>query len=153
MAEYFEAKAKFLKQQDNVLIKAVSEQYLVDALSFTEAETRITQELQGEKDLMIVAMKRSPIKEVVSYGDTDLWWKVTFSYMDAGDGEKEREIKVHLLVNADTETQASERTHDHLKEWLVPYEITNLTKSKIAEVYQHVPWSRSKKINDGGEEE
>ena len=45
MANWFECKVKYDKMMENGLLKKVNEPYLVDALSFTEAEARIIKEM------------------------------------------------------------------------------------------------------------
>jgi len=145
MPEWFQTRVKFLKQQDNGLIKAISEQYLVDAMSFTEAEARIQQELrQGQRDVTLVSVARSPIKEVVVYGDTDLWFKVKVTYTAQDEeSEKERKVTTYLLVNANDVQEAYARTQEHLKEWLIPYQVPKVEETGIREVFQHVPGLRS----------
>lgn len=145
MATYFEVKACFLKQQDNGQLKKVTEQYLVDALSFTEAEARVIQESpDNHRELEIASITRSKISEVVTYGDTDLWHKVKVTYTDIDDNEKEKKQSLYLLVNADTVEQAYERTQEHMKEWLVPFQIPQITESPICEIYQHVAGLRTR---------
>lgn len=63
MAKYYECKARYNKPQENGAIKRVTETYLVDALSFTEAEAKTAHELSG-LDASIVAIKQSNIAEV-----------------------------------------------------------------------------------------
>lgn len=139
MAEWFQAKVKFLRQMDNGLVKQITEQYLVDALSFTECEARVMQEVgEGMREVTMMSVARSPIKEVVFYGDTDMWFKtkVTYSTVDE-ESEKERKVTTYLLVNANDVKEAYERTEEHLKEMLVPYQIPKIEESPIIDVYQH----------------
>lgn len=141
MAEWFQAKVRFLRQMDNGLIKQITEQYLVDSLSFTEAEGRVLLEVgEGMREVTMVSVARSPIKEVVFHGDTDMWFKakVTYSTTDE-DTEKERKITTHLLVNATTVKEAYERTEVYLKDMLVPFQIPKIEESPVVEVFQHVP--------------
>ena len=52
--EWFEAKIKYEKEQDNGLVKKVSENFLVDALTYSEAEGRIINELRSyEANLLL----------------------------------------------------------------------------------------------------
>lgn len=139
MTEWFEAKVSYTKQTDNGLIKKVTEQYLVDAMSFTETEARVMQEAgDGMREVIAVAMKRSPIKDVVFYGDTDLWHKVkvTYSLMDE-DTENEKKVTTYLLVNSSDVKEAYARTEEHLKEMLVPFQIPKIEESPICEVFQY----------------
>lgn len=139
MAEWFEAKVSFLRQTDNGLIKKVTEQYLVDAMSFTETEARVMQEAgEGMREVIAVAMKRSPIKDVVFYGDTDLWHKVkvTYSLIDE-ETDKEKKVTTYVLVNSNDVKEAYARTEEHLKEMLVPFQIPKVEQSPICEVFQY----------------
>ena len=139
MPEYFETKSRFLQQQDNGLIKAVTEIHLVDALSFTEAEARIGTELAGCRDLVLVTCKRSNIAEVVEHGGYDLWFKVKITYTATiEDSEKEKKIVLYLLVEAATVVMAEERARYHLKDMLVPFEIPKVEETKICSVFHHV---------------
>ena len=139
MSEWFQAKVKFLRQMDNGLIKQITEQYLVDALSFTETESRVMQEVgEGMREVTMMSVARSNIKEVVFYGDTDLWWKVkvTYSLMDE-ETEKEKKVTTYLLVNSNDLKEAYYRTEEHLREMLVPFQIPKIEESPIIDVYQY----------------
>ncbi len=139
MGEWFQSKVKFLRQMDNGLIKQITEQYLVDAMSFTECEARVMQEVgEGMREVTMMAVAKSNIKEVVFYGDTDMWFKtkVTYNMMDE-DTEKEKKITTYMLVNANDVKEAYERTEEHLKEMLVPFQIPKIEESPIIDVYQY----------------
>lgn len=138
MAEWFHAKVKFLRQMDNGLVKQVKEEYLVDAMSFTEAESRVTEECKDYKELTLDAIARSHIKEIVIYGDTDLWFKCRVEYRLMDDeSEKESKVVTYLLINANDSKEAYERCQEHLKEMLVPFEIPKVEKTKIIEIYEY----------------
>ena len=66
MASWFECKIRYDKIQENGAVKKVTEPYLVDALSFTEAEARIIEEqtpfISGEVN--VTAVKRTKISEI-----------------------------------------------------------------------------------------
>ncbi len=137
MKAYFEAKAKGLAMSDNGLIKPATEHLLVDAMTFTECEAKVLKHYEGNdsiKELAMFAASRSKIEECVMYGDTDQFWKVRVDYEAGEEGEKPKNVAMYLLVNANDDHEAGERTREHLKEWLVPYEISSVIKSKIGEV-------------------
>lgn len=150
MSEWFQTKVKFLRQMDNGLVKEITEQYLVDAMSFTETEARAMQEVgEGTRSVTMMTIARSPIKEVVFYGDTDLWFKtrVTYSLMDEVT-EKEKKVTTHFLVNANDVKEAYERTEEHLKEMLVPFQIPKIEESPIIDVFQRGQSMRPKHVDD-----
>lgn len=124
---------------DNGLIKKITEQYLVDSMSFTECEARVLKEQgEGVREVTCQSISRSPIKEVVMYGDTDQWHKVKVQYslMDE-ETEKEKKVTTYLLVNANDPKEAYERTKEHLKTMLVPFRIPKVEESPICEVFQY----------------
>lgn len=137
MPQWFQTKVKFLKQTDNGLVKAVTEQYLVDAMSFTEAEARVNMEVaDNQRELTMMSITKSNVTEVVFYGDTELWHKAKLTYIVADeDAEKEKKVTTYLLVNADNVHEAYERVEEHLKEMLVPYRIPKIEETPIVEVY------------------
>lgn len=137
MPEWFQTKVKFLKQMDNGLVKAVTEQYIVDAMSFTEAEARITMEVaDNQREVTMMSIAKSNIREVVFYGDTELWHKAKVTYIVADEeSEKEKKVTTYLLVNAENVHEAYERVQEHLKEMLVPFRVPKIEESPIVEVY------------------
>lgn len=136
MPEWFQTKVKFLKQTDQGLVKAVTEQYIVDAMSFTEAEARITMEVADNREITMMSIAKSNIKEVVFYGDTELWHKAKVTYIVADEeSEKEKKVTTYLLVNSENVHEAYERVQEHLKEMLVPYRIPKIEESPIVEVF------------------
>ena len=78
MASWFECKIRYDKAQENGAIKKVTEPYLVDALSFTEAEARIIEEqtpfISGEVN--VTAVKRTKIAEIFWDDSADKWYLV-----------------------------------------------------------------------------
>lgn len=152
MSDWFQAKVKFLRQMDNGLIKSITEQYLVDSMSFTETEARVMQEVgEGTREVQAVAISRSNIKEVVMYGDTDMFFKVKVQYsITDEETEKEKKVTTYLLVNANDPKEAYERAEEHLKEMLVPFRITKVEESPICEVYEHKSNERVGNHNSAG---
>ncbi|MGN0209904.1 MAG: DUF4494 domain-containing protein, partial [Muribaculaceae bacterium] len=96
MANWFECKVRYDKLQENGAAKKVTEPYMVDALSFTEAEARITEEqrpfISGEFD--VAAVKRSRIAEIVFEEEGDRWYlaKVGFITVDEKSGAEKRSV-------------------------------------------------------------
>ena len=139
MNQYFFAKVSCLRQQNDGTIKKESEQYLVDAMSFTETEARVIREVgESVRELYFDSIAHSPIQEVVSYGDTDLWFKCKVVYKDVDpDSGKEKKTTLYILVNANDVNEAYDRCKDHLKSMLVPFEIPKVEETAICEIYQY----------------
>ena len=94
MANWFECKVRYDKVQDNGSVKKVNEPYLVDALSFTEAEARIIEEqtpfISG--DFSVSAVKRTKISEIFYDEGGDRWYlaKVAFITIDEKSGVEKK---------------------------------------------------------------
>lgn len=112
MNNWFTVKVKYTKQLENGTFKRVSEPYLLSALTFTDAEARIYEELgaiiRGEFD--VVSISRTELHDIFKYNDADEWWKckVTYETADA-DSEKTKKVTQNFLVSAHTAKEAYER--------------------------------------------
>ena len=139
MGAWFECKVKFLKEVQPGLFKVVTEQYLVDAMSFAEAEARTLQDMpSGRGEISVLAIKRSNIREVAFYGDTDMWYKAKVSYVVVEEEtEKEKRITTYILVNASSVTEGSDRVREHLKDMPVPFEVSMVGESQIMDVFEY----------------
>ena len=83
MANWFECKVRYDKMMENGVVKKVTEPYLVDALSFTEAESRIIEEqtpfISG--DFSVSAVKRTKISEIFWDDSADKWYLVKVAFV------------------------------------------------------------------------
>ena len=78
MAQWFECKVRYDKLMENGMQKKVNEPYMVDALSFTEAEARIIEEVTPfiSGDFSVSAVKRTNISEIFWDDSADKWYHV-----------------------------------------------------------------------------
>ena len=83
MANWFECKVRYDKMMENGLQKKVNEPYMVDALSFTEAEARIIEELTPfiSGDFSVSAVKRTKISEIFWDDSADKWYLVKVAFI------------------------------------------------------------------------
>jgi hypothetical protein len=142
MATWFQCKIQYVKFLENDKIKTVSETYLVDAVSFTDAEARLYRSIGSSiPEFNIVSVGKTPFREVYNYDDTETWFKVKVSYIDAvdeGGVGKEKRITMPVLIAAPGAKQAIERVEEQFKSWVVPYDITDVNISNIVEVIPYV---------------
>ena len=86
-ANWFEAKVKYVKVSEDGREKKVNESYLLDALSYTEAESRIMHEMESliKGEYYISGLKKSNITELVLSEDEndDRWYKAKVAIIDA----------------------------------------------------------------------
>lgn len=102
---WFETKVRYDKTMDDGREKKVTEVFVVDALSFTEAETKITEELSAytSGDTFIKAITRAPYSEVLFSDDSkdDKWYRVKLAFITLDERtEKEKKTLVTYLFQA-----------------------------------------------------
>ena len=137
MANWFETKVRYDKTFENGTVKKVTEAYLVDALSFTEAETRISEEVAHfTSDFSISAVKRSKIAEIFRQKIGDRWYlvKVAFITLDEKTAVEKKSIS-QILVSADNFKEAFDNFIEGMKGTLADYEINTIQETMIMDVY------------------
>ena len=141
-ANWFEAKVKYMKVSEDGKEKKVNEAYLLDAMSYTEAESRITREMEsvvsGDYDLS--SLKKSNITEVVPSEDEtdDRWYKAKVAIIDADEvSGKEKSSFQYYLVAASDIKRALENLEKSLSTFVVPYEIASLADTTFMDVYPY----------------
>ena len=139
MANWFECKVKYEKLQENGAAKKVNEPYLVDALSFTEAESRITEEqrpyISGE--FTVSAIKPTKIAEIFWDESGDRWYlvKVAFITIDEKTASEKRSVS-QILVQAANFRHALERFEEGMKGTMADYEIVSINETPLMDVYK-----------------
>lgn len=139
MANWFECKVRYDKVQDNGSVKKVNEPYLVDALSFTEAEARIIEEqtpfISG--DFSVSAVKRTKISEIFYDEGGDRWYmvKVAFITIDEKSGV-EKKTNTFILVQATDFKNAVENFTKGMADTMADYEIVSIAETPLMDVYR-----------------
>lgn len=138
MAQWFEVKVRYDKMQLNGTVKKVNESYLCDALSFSEAEARISEEVAPyiSGDFSIHAEKRTKISEIF-FGDGDRYYltKVAFANIDENTGANKQTF-TYILVQADNFGDACDKLVDGMKNVLVDWDIVSVSETSIMDVYK-----------------
>ncbi|MCH5228877.1 MAG: DUF4494 domain-containing protein [Muribaculaceae bacterium] len=138
MALWFECKVRYERLTENGLVKKVNEPYLVDALSFTEAETRIIEKITPfiSGDFSISAVKKTRISEIFfdDSGDKFYMVKVNFISLDEKSG-MEKKAANFILVQAADFAGALKKFQDGMKGTLADYEIASISETPIMDVF------------------
>ncbi len=138
MANWFECKVRYDKMMDNGMVKKVNEPYLIDALSFTEAEARIIKEqtpfISGE--FSVSAVKRTKISEIFRDDAADKWYlaKAAFITIDEKTGAEKRSISQMLVAGSDFK-DAYDNFMEGMKGTLGDFELVSLNETPIMDVY------------------
>lgn len=138
MALWFECKVRFDKMMENGAVKRVTESYLVDALSFTEAEARIIEEISPfiSGDYSIPAIKKTTIAEIFPDDSADKWWIVKYNFITIDEKTaRERRTPVHVMVQAASQQGAVDRFNEGMKGTLADFEIEKVAETRIMDVY------------------
>jgi len=142
MINWHKVAVKYTKQFTDGTLKRVTENYLVNAINFTDAEARINKEV-GEfvrGEFIVKAIKCEDYADIFCYDDAEVFFKAVVSYVsEDADSGKEKKIKNNFLVTAHNIKEAYEKMEDSLKGLMVSYEITKIEQSNILEVFVYVP--------------
>lgn len=138
MYNWFTVKVKYTKQLENGAFKRVSEPYLLAAMTFTDAEARIYEELgtliKGEFD--VVGIARTEIHDIFAYDDADVWYKCKVTYeREDGDSEKTKKVAQNFLVSAHSVKDAYDRIKESLSTLMVDFLIPSIIVSPIIEIF------------------
>jgi hypothetical protein len=122
--------------------KKVPETYAVDALSFTEAEQRIMEEMSayisGEFDILDI--KRAPYGEIF-FSDApqdDKWYKAKLQFITIDEKtEKEKRSNVNYLVQGGTLARALKNVDEVMGETMIDYAIVSLAETVLMDVFEY----------------
>lgn len=142
MNNWFECKVKYEKTMENGLTKKVSEPYLVDAISFTEAEKRIIEEIRPfmTGEFVISDIKRANYSEIFfcDSESADRWFKCKLSFitLDEKSGA-EKKSNSYALVQAGDLREAIKYLDEQMKGTIMDYQIASVTETMIMDVYPY----------------
>lgn len=138
---WFECKIRYDRLTDEGLSKKVTEQYVVDALSYTEAEKNIIRfaaEIIPEV-IEIRAIKEATYSEIFfSEDDAEKWYKtkISFIFIDERTG-KERRTNVLYLVQANDISNAISNVKEIMSKSMSDYTIQSMALTQILDVFEH----------------
>jgi hypothetical protein len=121
----------------------VTENFLVDAVSFTDAETRIIRQMMqmvkgGE--FTVTDIRKSKIAEVFPFETGEWWFKATINLVTVDEeAGKEKKLRTYYLIMADDIKEALERLEESLSFLVIPYVTSSLSVSTIVDVFPYVP--------------
>lgn len=140
MHTWFECKVRYEKTLENGMNKKVTEPYLVDALSFTEAEARIIEEVSPyiSGEFTIADIKRANYTELFfcEEDSADRWFKckLTFISLDEKSGA-EKKTSSNVLVQAADLRDAVKKLDEGMKGSMMDYVISSMAETAIMDVF------------------
>ncbi len=139
MATWFECKVKYDKLNENGQQKTVTEPYLVDALSFTEAEARIIEEITPfiSGEFKVTAVKRTNIAEIFWNEDGDRWYKVKVNFITIDEKTAvEKKTANYIIVQANDFKSAYDNFMEGMKGTMSDFEIAQINETPLMDVYK-----------------
>ena len=141
-ATWFECKIKYEKVMEDGLQKQVVEQYVVDALSFAEAEQRITEEMSAyiSGEFEVTDVKKAAYKEVFFDDDnaaSDRWYKVKLDFITIDEKTgKEKRSRVTYLVQATNLNRAMKNVDTVMGGTMIDYDAASISDTKLIDVFE-----------------
>lgn len=154
---WFECKVRYEKTQEDGSDKLVNELYVVDALSFTEAEASIidNMEVYVSGELKIANINHANYNEIFFSGndDDDLWFKARLAFITIDNKNKEKRTYVNYLIQAKSIERAKRYVDEVMGETIIDYELKSLSETKIFDVFEHEPSTDNKQKEKDGKTE
>ena len=143
MNNWFTVKVKYTKQLENGTFKRVSEPYLLSAMTFTDAETRIFEELgqiiRGEFN--VVGISRTEVHDIFQYDDCDTWYKCKITFTSEGNMDdpeaKQKKVSQNFLVSAVSVKDAFEKLKESLSTLMADFEVPSISVSPIVDIFPY----------------
>lgn len=138
MNNWFEVKVKYEKIDERGAVKKVTEPYLIDAMTFTEAEARAIQELEPylSGEFIISNIARANYTDLFPFDDGDRWFKCKIAYIsiDEEAGTEKRKAS-YVLVQANDVKHAWDNLTKAMSDSVVDYEVNSIQETAIMDVF------------------
>lgn len=140
MNTWFLVKVKYTKQLEDGSFKRVTEPYLLAAMTFTDAEARIYEEMgssiRGEFSVTNIA--RADFHDIFYYEDSEAWYKCKVAYESpSDDGNKAKKVTQNFLVAANSVKEAYDRLKESLSTLMVDFVIPTISISPIIDIFPY----------------
>ena len=148
-AIWFEAKVRYEKTMEDGCLKKVTETYVIDALSFGEAEKRILEEMTSyvSGEVEVCALKIAPYKEIF-FADSnmdDKWYVTKLAFITIDEKtDKEKKTRVCYLVNAGNINAAVKNIEEQMAGAMIDYDTFNVSETQILDVFEYKPKGENK---------
>ena len=143
-SNWFEVGIRYQKTQEDGSEKSVTEKYAIDALSFTEGENAITEEMaayiSGEYEVKDI--KKAKYKEICFSDDemADRFYKAKIQFITIDEKtEKEKRSNFVCLVQASTLNGAIKGVDEMMGGTMTDYTSVEAKETKIMDVIEYTP--------------
>lgn len=155
---WFTTKVRYQKTMEDGSEKVVSETYVVDALSFTEAESAIIDEMSVyvSGEFKVSGISKSNFGEIFfsDVDDDDKWFKAKLQFITIDEKtEKEKRSTTLYLVQAKSLARALRYIDEVMGKTMIDYDVVGLNDTPIMDVFEHHAASEKEEKNDAPEYE
>ena len=138
---WYETRIKYQKTMEDGSEKIVNELYVVDALSCTEAETSIIEEMSCyiSGDSAVTSAKKTNYGEIFfsDLNDDDKWYKAKLQFIVIDDkSDREKRSNVVYLVQAKSLARALRYIDEVMGKTMIDYDIVGINETKIYDVFE-----------------
>ena len=147
---WFEAKIRYEKMMEDGCLKKVTETYVIDALSFGEAEKRILEEMASyvSGEIEVCGLKIAPYKEIF-FADSDMadrWYVAKLAFITIDEKtDKEKKTRACYLVNAGNIKAAIKNIEEVMAGTMIDYDTLNVRETQNLDVFEYKPKGEKKK--------
>lgn len=143
-AIWFECKVRYVKTTEDGIQKKVTETYVVDALTFSEAESRIIEEMSHfvSGELEVTFLKIAQYKEIFFDNDNvaDKWYKAKLAFITIDEKtDKQKKTTIYNLVNASSINTAIVKIDEIMASTMIDYLTCNVSETNIMDVFEYKP--------------
>ena len=138
---WFECKVKYSKTAESGNEAQVSEVFLFDAVSYTDAETRVVREMQSivkGGEFSILEIKKTKFAEIFPFDVGEWWFKVAVNLVTIDEeAGKEKKLRSYYLIMADDIKEALTRLDESLNYLVIPFVVSSVSVSNIIDVFPY----------------
>lgn len=153
MASWYECKFKYNRENQDGGLSTISETYLIDAVSFTDAETRIYSEIGANyREFVLLKVAKYPVHELIPHAEEGgKWYKCKVALITYDEkSEKEKKQKQTVIVNGNNVKEAYDKIESVFQGSTSDYEILDIVTTTILEVLPFVEGERNlRKLEPG----
>jgi hypothetical protein len=136
MSQWYQGKIRYQVQDEKGKTKTINEVYLVDAVSYTDAEARVYNAVAANNpDFHLSKLSRMKLAEVFAVEDgSEVWYKAKVNYISFDEkSQQDKKIPYNMLINAENPLEAYNLLTERLGT-VQDYQITDLNLTNIFEV-------------------
>lgn len=140
MKNWFECTVECVTEHEQTgKVKRVKQNYLIDAMSFTEAEARMIEKIKEfpRAEYNIKKLNLVKFEDIYDDGDYSKWWKVKIAFKQEDDKGKEKITSSFSLIHAEDTESASRMISEKHKDYLVEWEIKEVKEYNLFDYYPY----------------